>query len=211
MAKKSPAVDVGSLIASGAKKKKATKSKSKTPVIDLTDENEVEAIAQWLDAKEREKTAKSDKELAQEVLMSSAMAKRREHIQESGSHTRAVKLNGKITMTCSKRYSDIPTDNEEELREIFGDEEYDKFFVTNTQISFKNPDDTEVLTKIVEAIGAENFHDVFEIIQTIKPNGHEQELPPLVAKRDSDPEVAEKHDQAVDEGLIKPYSPSFRK
>lgn len=204
---KSKSVDPLAMVAAAAKKKPAKKSKSKTPVVDIKDEGVKEAVVKWKDAKQREKDAKTEREMLEEAIRPVAMSERRKLIQENQEHTSAVKVNADgevLTMKTSKAYSEISTDNEDELREIFGDD-YDRLFGTHTKIEFKTKfaTDPEVLQAVIDAVGAERFTEIFDVSQAIKP------MDTLIVERDLNEEVAAKHDQAVEEGLVKPYKSSF--
>ena len=216
--KKKQTVDPMAILDSAAKTPKKKKGKSKTPVIEITKDHtdDVEAVEQainaWRDAKERKKDAEADIAIAEEVILPPAVKARREHIQNTGTYTTSVSVNGQIKMMHSKRYSDISVEHEDELREMFGDDKYDDYFVKHTQISFTEEAamDREILMAIIKAIGEEKFRKVFDVVQTIKLLGHDGDVPPLVRDRDANEEVSELHDQAVQEGLIKPYKASFR-
>jgi hypothetical protein len=204
MAKK---VDPLAMVAAAAKKKPAKKSKSKTPVVDIDDEAVKDAVVKWKDAKQREKDAKTEREMLEEGMRPAAMEARRKHIQDNQEHTSAVKVNcdGEVvTMKTSKAYSEISTDNEDELREIFG-EDFDRLFGTCTKIEFKAKfaTDPEVLQAVIDAVGAERFTEIFDVSQAIKP------MDTLIVERDLNADVAAKHDQAQEEGLVKPYKSSF--
>ena len=202
-AKAKDKVDPLALVASKANKP-ASKSKSKTPTVVTEDENIKVVLQEWVDAKEQEKQGKADREMAEEILRPFGMKARRDHIQREGAHTSAVRINNQVTMKTSKAYSEISTDKEEELRVIFGDD-YDKYFATATEIEFtaKFAQDPEILGKIIEAVGADRFHEIFSVSQAIKPTDS------LIVDRDLDEATATKHDRAVEDGLVKPYKSSF--
>lgn len=195
------------IVAAAAKKKPAKKSKSATPIIEVKDPQVIAALKGWKDAKEREKDAASERKMLEEVMLPFGTKARRDLIQQEGKHLTAVKLKAdeaQVTMKTSKAYSAIPTDNEDELTEIFGDD-FDRYFQTTTAITFKAgaTNNSEILQKIVDAVGADQFSEIFDVEQVIKVTDA------LVVDRDMNQECAEKHDQAVKEGLVKPYKPAF--
>jgi hypothetical protein len=200
---KAKKLDPLALIASKANKPKKS-SKSKTPTVTTDDENIKDALQQWVDAKEMEKQGKSSREMVEELLRPFGMEARRALIQRDGAHTSAVRINNLVTMKTSKAYSAISTDSEDELREVFGDD-YDKYFSVATKIEFtaKFAQDPEILGTIIEAVGADKFHEIFDVSQAIVPNDS------LITDRDLSEVTAAKHDKAVDDGLIKPYKSSF--
>jgi hypothetical protein len=193
------------LLKKGARTSTEKKSKSKTPIVSSADENVKTAIETWKDAKQREKDAKAERELVEEVLRPFGMEARRELIQREQTHHTSIKINGQVTMKVSKSYSEIPLDNQEELEEIFGEDEFERLFMVHTSIEFNEQfvGDPEVLQAVIDAVGADKFHEIFKVVQTVKPKEA------LVHERDMNPEVAEKHDQAVADGLVKPYRSSF--
>lgn len=208
MAKKKTAVNPLDLVAAAAKKTPEKKSKSKTPIVEVTDKKVAAAIVSWKDAKEREKDANSERKLLEGVMIPYGMGERRDLIQAQKVHMTSIKLktdDATVTLKTSKVYSAISTDTEDDLREIFGDDDYDRLFTTHTKIAFKDEfaTDTEVLSKVIQAIGAERFAEIFDVEQTIKAT----EV--LIVERDMHEEIAEKHDEAVEQGLLKPNKPAF--
>ena len=206
MAKKKT-VDPLALVSAAAKGKEKKKSKSKTPIIEVTDEKVGAAMVGWKDAKEREKDANAERKMLEEVILPLGVEERRDLIQGTKEHVTSVKLKTDdvtITMKTSKAYSAISPDIEDDLEEIFGDD-YERLFVTHTAIQFKEAftSDPETLQKVIEAVGADRFAEVFDVTQTIKPTDV------LIVERDANKKVAAMHDKAVEQGLLKPFKPAF--
>ena len=139
---KTAVVDPMALIAAAAKGKGEKKaSKSKTPVIEVTDEKVASAMMGWKDAKEREKDAVAERKMLEEVIRPLGTEERRDMIQSTKEHITSIKLKTDdvtMTMKTSKAYSTIPADSEEDLQEIFGDE-YDRLFRKQTAIFSGGP------------------------------------------------------------------------
>lgn len=192
--KKAAAVDPLALVAAAAKKPTTKAKKKGTPIVEVKDPAVLKALESWKEHKQKEKTAKSNRELAEAILLPVCMEARRELIQRDGAHTSSVKVNGEVTLKTNKRYSKVPTESAAELEEVFGEDGYERLFHVHTDIklSERAAQDPEVLQKLIEAVGAENFQSIFDVEQYIAPNDI------LVTERDLVPQVAEQHDEAVD-------------
>lgn len=183
------------------------KSKSKTPVVELPDL--ADAIKEWVGAKELEKDAKTRLSGAQEEMVPVAEEARRKVCMDSGSYESSVKIKAGdqvVTMSTKNAYSKIPTEMDGDLDEIFGEDKA-RFFKEKMEISLTEAAlaDEKIVNKLVEAVGAENLTKYFNIKQFIEPTEA------LHTQRSTDPKVAAKADVAIGKGILRPYSPSFRK
>jgi hypothetical protein len=185
----------------------AKKSKSTTPVVEL--EELSDQVKTWVEAKKNEKDAKARLSGAGEEIKPVAEEARRKICMDTGNYASSVKIKAggeTITMSTKNAYSKIPTEQAPQLDEIFG-EDKDKFFKEKMTIALTDAamNDEEIVNKLVEAVGAENLAKYFDIKQFIEPTEA------LHTQRSTDAKVAAMADRAINEGVLRPYSPSFRK
>lgn len=202
-------MSVDDILKKAAAKTNGKKSKSKVPGIDVSsDPTLVEAVSDWLKAKQKETQAESDRKMAEGILLPACMERRQKLIQETKEHVSSVKVSAgdkSLTMKTSKQYTAIPIEREPVIQEIFGEEGFKKYFDVFTEIKLKDgvAKDRKVLEKLIKAVGEDKFVEMFDVVQTIKPTDA------LITDRDMDVSVAAQHEKAVVDGLVHPYKPSF--
>lgn len=195
-----------------AKKAVPTKAKDTTP--EFVNDTLRKNIELFLGAKKDEKKAKSQTKLAEPKIIKAAEAERVEVCTKAGRYFSSIKAtaNGDsgaspltVTISFANKYSKIPTDREEELREVYG-EDYDKFFkeATSATLTPIAMEDETFIEKIMEAIGPENFARYFNVEQTIEVSKTYHEL------RVMDKELAAKHEIATTKGLVKCNKPAIK-
>lgn len=203
-------MNVSSLFKAAAKK--APPSKDATP--EFVDNDLRKNIELFLNAKKNEKKAKSQVKLVEVKILKAAEASRREACQTAGRYFSSIKATANsenndppltVTISFSNKYSDIPTDCEGELRDVFGDD-YDKHFheVTTATLTPIAMNDNDFIATITDAIGAENFAKYFNVKQNIDVKKAYHEIRVL------DDALAAKHKIAVEKGLVKCNKPSVK-
>jgi hypothetical protein len=187
-----------------AKKKGKKNTKPQVDLPGLKD-----AIQKFLDAAKAEKEAIARKKIAEQEIRPLAEDAKAEACQKSGSYDSSVILNGKVIVTQQNRFKTIATDEEDMLRRIFGDEQYDEFFGQTTKVAFTKDllDDEEMLTKVLGAIQGvvgEEFGKFFEVKTYLEPNEA------YAKARICNPEVREQAKRAEGEDLCVPYSATIK-
>jgi hypothetical protein len=189
-----------------AKKKKApTKKSSSKPV--LEDESLHKNIDDFLGAKKKQKEAKAEIARAEGAIISAAEKARVEHCTRTGKYESSHKVQastGTVTVKFPNRYSKIPSGDEESLREIY-DDDYDTYFREKTDVTMTEAamNDEKFIEDMMEQLGEETFERYFEITSHIEPTKayHEQRV--------TNEGLAEKHQEAVDQGLVNPTKPGL--
>lgn len=185
----------------------------RTPLVDLPDTTEnKKALTAIIEEKKKEKSAVALRKEAEVVIRPVADSLRSERCQSENKFYSSVKIKcgdiGPVTFVNQNRYSDITTEKEEELKEIFG-EQYDKCFTTDTTVSLtekglKEAHTGGLLDKLVEACGGEEkFSELFSVEQKLKPTEflHEQKI--------LEPKLGEMVKKAAEAGLVQQASSSF--
>lgn len=181
-------------------KKAATKpsTKKKSDKIELNEPQFDGAIEQWVKAAAAEKTAKADKAEAESEFLDTVEAKRIDASVNAGQNLTTVLLNGKLSISKSKRYSKVEPEHLPALKEIFGEKDAERYFRTRLNVAVKPSvlDSEEKAAKLIELIGPhiEEFFDVVETLEVMEVFHNE---------RSTNPDVAEKAGKAMDERLIK--------
>ncbi len=195
-----------------------TKAKNETPTIEIpnTEEN-TEAFSTWVEEKRKEKNAESIRKQQESILRPLAEQARQNYCQVTGTFHSSVKV--KVTnsdlppllLVCQNKYSKITPDKQAALEEIFGEQDYEKYFRLHTGITLTEKamreieKDDKLINKLMEAVGgAERFSEYFEVEQFIEPKDVLHEL------RTTDEEVAKKAKLAIDDDILKPTTPSFK-
>ena len=192
--------------------KKAVPTKAKDAIPEFINNNLRKNVELFLNAKKNKKKAESQTKLAEPNIIKAAMAERVEVCTKAGRYFSSIKAtaNGEngappltVTVKFANKYSKIPTDREEDLREIYGDD-YDKYFkeATTATLTPIAMDDESFIEIVMKAIGPENFSRYFNVEQTIEVKKTYHEL------RVMDKELAAKHKIADTKGLIKCNKPS---
>jgi hypothetical protein len=205
MAKKMSAMDMLKGKASATpSKKKAKKAKPQISLKDLDAH-----IAEWRECKEKEKEAKSRRDIIESEILPVVEEAKAEHCQSVGAYDSTVEVNGKIAVTQAHKYSAINLEDEELLQKMFG-EDFEKFFVSKTSVSFSeallNNEERlqEVLTAIQEVVDQEEFAKFFKVEYSYAPTEAYHK------GRITNPEIREKAKMAESEDIIKPYKPTVK-
>lgn len=194
--------------------KKAAPSKSKDASPEFVNNDLRRNIELFLNAKKEEKKAKAQIKLAEPQILKAATAERIEVCKKADKYFSSIKAtangdDGKspltVTISFSNKYSKITTDCEDDLKKIYGDQ-YDSYFkeVTVATLTPIAMSDGDFISKITDAIGAENFARYFNVEQRIdvKKTYHEHRI--------VDDGLAVKHETAVNAGLVKCNKPSVK-
>lgn len=198
---------IGNLLKKAANKQPSKKKKDEKPKIETQDIKS--EINDWLGAKKQSKNAIAEMNRIGSTLISRAEQELTKHVRANRKYTSTVKLDdgegNTVSVSATNRYSPMSTESEEELREVYGDE-YDKYFAEKTEINLKPEaiNNEELLGKLIEAVGEEDFDRFFDVKQSIQTNDRYHE------DRIMDPDLADKHQQAVNEGLVSCAKPSVK-
>lgn len=199
-----------SLLKKMAKKKPSAKKKSQTPELELGADDEIlrKHHKNWLEAKKNEKTAKAALKKAETDLIEAASKARVDHCTRNGKYESSHKIvdgDASITVKFPNRYSKIDCEAEEDLREIFEEEDYNQYFKEKTTATMTDAavSDDEFIETVMEAIGEEKFSRYFEVTSHIEvaKSYHENRV--------LDKKLARKHQEAVDAGLVSCTKPSL--
>ena len=202
-------MDIDSIMDGAAKNPKKSK-KNTVPVMMVTDNKVKKAIVAFVRAKEQEKTAKANICKASEDIVPVAEKFHEAESISRGDVPASVKLQVKdgasVTVDVAKQqYSKIPIDQEEELRDLFG-EDFDNYFekVRTVQLSAKAIKDVDIMTKLIKAVGKERFHEFFEVVSSFKPK------PAFHVARFIGKEDKQKARSLINEGKVVPFNPAVK-
>lgn len=190
--------EINDLVSSGAMSEELAKS------IKLDGENDEGVIGQWKQAHRAKKQAESVMKAAEAKILKLGEKARLEACGD-GHFSSSIKLNDKLILSTQNRYSAIPTDHMGRIEELF-DEDAEKYFETTTAVALSPAAlaDENIVAKLIEAVGQENFGRYFEVKQNVKPTVKFHEL------RSTDPAVREKAETLQDEGILRPAKPSLK-
>lgn len=198
-------MNVGDMFKKAAK---ATSSTKKGAIPEFQEPALGKAISLFLDAKQKEKEAKAQIMLSEATLLPRAAELHRTVCQNSSDYFSSVKLcsdDSNVTVSFPNKYSKIPSEKEESLREIFS-KDYDKWFTEKTIASLSDVAmaDEEFIKTIIEAIGADKFSLYFKVEQFIIPKDGYHEA------RSKDKSLGALHDAANKAGLVSPVKSSVK-
>jgi hypothetical protein len=194
---------------------KAKKKKTEKPTIELPDtQKNRDLVEKWIEGKNDEVSGEAKRKAVEEVLRPLASDERYKLCQEDGVFYSSVniKIGEKvIQFSAPCKYSVIPVEAEEALKEAFG-EKYSQLFQDDVKINISDAGKKrlkELLPKLMEACGGkEQFFTLFEVVPfiTVTEEFHRAQM--------LDKEVAEKAAPLLKpdkEGnqVIKPTTPSF--
>ena len=221
--------NVMDMLGKQAKKTPAKKKKEELPVLRLEDtEKNRTAIDNFIKHKQEEKSACNKKKKEEEKLLAQVIKSREEYCLVN-KFQKSVKIqvgddvaakgddpgrkSEMITAAFQSKWSAIKTEDQEDLEKLYGDKYGDCFkMVTTIKLQDKAMEDVErcavegkkgPLDKIMKAIGPEQFAEIFEVTQEIKPTES------LAEKRVTDKEINKITNKAIDDELLKPQKPSF--
>jgi hypothetical protein len=201
----------------GGKKKAGSKKPSKPQVqIDLAieqgtdaDGNPVETLLTdlYLGAMAKKKEGESEMADAFGELAPELEAERVKISRSTGKYTESLSVNHRLVYTVAHKYCGIDSDNASELADIFGAEDFKKYFKLDQATSLNMAaleSDPEFLKGLFEVIvghlaeNGRNPADIVEVKQVLKPTEE------LTRDRVMDVAVAEKFQNAQDQGLVTP-------
>lgn len=195
-----------SLLKRMAKKKPAAKKKNAKP--ETQAEGLHQNIKDFLDAKKQAKTAKTNIARAEGAIIKAAEEARIENCTRTGKYESSHKVSastGTVTVKFPNRYSKIDPDDEESLKEVYGEGNYERYFREQTEVTMTQAamDDEKFIEEMMEILGEEKFGRYFDVSTHIEPTKayHEQRV--------VDKQLAEKHQEAVDQGLVSCTKPSL--
>jgi len=196
-----------SLLKRMAKKKApAAKKSSSKPV--LVAEELHSNIGDFLEAKKQQKTSKANIARAEGAIIKAAENARIDECSRTGKYESSHKVSastGTVTVKFPNRYSKIDPSDEDDLRAIYGESDYETFFreQTNCAMTQAAMDDEKFIEDMMETLGEEKFARYFEVTSQLAPTKsyHEQRV---INKK-----LAEKHQDAVDQGLVSCTKPSL--
>jgi hypothetical protein len=208
-------LDLASMV--GGKKKAGSKKPSKPQVqIDLAidqgtdaDGNPVETLLTdlYLAAIKKKKAGESEMADAFGELAPELEAERVKISRSTGKYTESLSVNHRLVYTVAHKYCGIDSDNAAELAEVFGAEDFKKYFRLDQQTSLNMAaleSDPEFLKGLFELIvghlneAGKNPADVVEVKQVLKPTEA------LTQDRVMDPAIEAKFTSAQDQGLVTP-------
>ena len=207
MAKKDAMAFLGQV----AKTEPEIKSKSTTPTIKV-DDKLAPVLKAMVEAKKQKKQYEATQRQQEELLRPEAIKLRQEACKATGKFHSSINLTADgcepVGFVVQNKYSEISLKNEEALGKLFGEELMERCFTKVTEISLTEAAMAKIddlLPKLIEAVGGpEKFKDVFGVSQFLKPTDFAHEQSAL------DDKVSALMGAAVQQGLIKPTSPSFR-
>lgn len=204
---KTPDLDVNALLEGAAKASKG-KGKDDVPVIEVSDPGVQAKMRIWAESKKAVDLADAKKKAMEAELADFARPHHEAVVLRDRKVGASIKLNSGsdiITIAINKnQWSKIDSNNVDRLKEIFG-EDYNDCFVPKTEIEL-TPEaltDTEILKKLILAVGADKFTTYFKVTKTVVPTQRAYEGQYL------DPDIKAKMDLAKNEDLVKQYAPAF--
>jgi len=199
-------IDVDDLLDSTAKSD-SKKKKSDTPAFEVKGEV-AKAITNYKKAKKVKTTAEAKMRSQEDEIVPTARELHLEEVKKLGKTITTIKLvtpdGDEIQVDVAKQqYSKIPTDSEEELRDRFGDD-YDDLFTKERDIKLTKAalKDREILKKLIQAVGKEDFAKYFEVKDHIVPKAEFHNSRFL---KDDD-----RVSGVIDEELVKPFKVAMR-
>ncbi len=190
------------VLASATVVKKDAKSKSKVPVLTVSDGIKAQAarireIKEQLDSLETEYETVSAEVIQAVSPLREALCKQQGYL----SSVRVPDSKGlSIGISWADKYCKISPENEDAIREIAG-ERFDDYFTTELVVTVKDISE-ESLTEIIKAVGPERFAQFFAVEKSLKPTSRftQEQFTAL-----SD----EERKQFLQSG-VKPFKPSIK-
>jgi hypothetical protein len=195
-----PKLDVGALLKKSAQAQPASSGKkSEKPVYNIEDLHE--SIAQFLEAYKNKSDAEAQQAAAEALILPQAEMERLKFCQDNGKLESTVKFQspaGDIMISASNAYSKIDPAKEESLRALYGDL-FDTYFSLKSEVELSEAalKDENIIGKLVEAVGQENFDRYFKVKQYIAVNKNYHEA------RSTSTELQTKHEEAAENDLVK--------
>ncbi len=210
-------MDLDALIDGTASTGNKTK-KSDTPTMDVGNKEHVELIGRWTKASKQIDTAEAEMAEVEEKLIPIVAAFHTKAIvglKEVPAAVKVVSSAGNLMVDIAKcQYKKIPVTDKAKLVTVFDPSGiasaptpiFDSLFTKTTEIKLTAEalQDREILTKLVLAVGQENFKKYFEVTTNLTPTVvfHQS--------RFLDANLGPKIKIAIEQGLVTPYKPSFK-
>lgn len=196
------AVDAFALIAGMADTPKKSGKKDKPEV---KDESLNPLIEKFKTAKRAEEDAKAVKDSVKDQITAIVGPKRLELCVEAGEVLSSVKVNGTLTFTQQSRYTPVPQEATDQLKEAFGDD-FSRYFVPTLEIKLNDAsaNNAEVLKFLLDKLGPETFQKHFTVRRDllVQPVFHNE----YTTRAD----VQETASPFMMDNTIKPYAPSLK-
>jgi hypothetical protein len=195
------------LLSKMAKKAKApAKKKGARPVLEAEELHQ--NIEDFLEAKKQAKTAKASVARAEGKIIEAAEQARIDGCTRSGKYESSQKVSastGTVTVKFPNRYSKIDPADEDSLKEVYGEETFERYFGEQTEVAMTAAamEDEKFIETMMETLGEDKFERYFDISSHIAPKKNYHEARVL------DKKLAEKHQEAVDQGLVSCTKPSL--
>lgn len=196
-----------SLLKRMAKKAKApAKKKGAKPLLEAEELHQ--NIGDFLEAKKQQKTAKANIARAEGAIIEAAAQARIDNCTRTGKYESSQKVGastGTVTVKFPNRYSKIDPADEDALKEVYGEDQFERYFGEQTEVTMTQAamDDEDFIETMMETLGEEKFGRYFDVSSHIAPKKNYHEARVL------DKELAEKHQEAVDQGLVSCTKPSL--
>jgi hypothetical protein len=169
---KNGAVSAAALLGAAGKKPKGSSH------LVYTGDDGREAAARWLKLHATQKETERELELARDQVLGIVAPWHEETCARRRAHESTVVIetkDGTARVSFQDRYSKLPIDREEQLRQVLG-AGFDSFFKRGVSLKVKkevaeDPARLEQLVVVLaESIGADNFASLFEVEQSLIPN-----------------------------------------
>lgn len=209
--KKAENLDVEALLSAADAETVKSKSKSDIPTFDVPEL--ADTIKLWKDAKEAEKTAKSNQQNAESVIFPKAESLRVRASKERHEFLNSVRLNpGGVTFTQKNVFSDIPSSEKAQLQKVCEEEgvQYSKYFESYPDISLVSDLTKEQLDRVVKGLVKEFGSELTSFFAIKYPV---RVLTPFIKDvvfDDKVERVMNRLGPASPDPIIKPYKPSLR-
>lgn len=191
--KKSPRTAAG-----GARKAKPGKLAIEVPAL-------ASAVNAWVKAKAAIAQAEDAMSDAEAAILPRAEEARLQACLATGEYQPTVVVNGKVSITQSKRCRSIPAEDLPSLRKVFGDET-ERMFSVRTSIKLKEEvlESSEALEAFMEAIGRDALRKWFDVTKTVEATEA------FHVERSTQADTSTKAREAIEEGLVVPAKATLR-
>lgn len=194
----------GILKKAAAKQAASPKKKSATPAAEIPELDGV--IQEWIDAHKAEKDAKAKKATAEATILPRAEEERLRHSMNSGAAASSVRVNDKVLVSVQNRYKKILPELADDIKTVVGNDKFDRLFREKTSISLTDEAlaNEELVGKLVDAVGEDDFERWFKVEQTLQPT----EV--FHKGRVTDPLLRDAYRSLKEKGLVEGYKPSLK-
>lgn len=202
-------MNIDALLDDAGSKTKA--KKSSVPTFKAT-AKVAKAITEFKKAKSDSDTATAKMKTCEDDILPEALKVHLEEVRKKGEPFTTIKLTADdgidITIDVAKKqYSKINTDSEDDLRKRFG-AEYENMFEKKRDVKLTDAalEDKEILSKLIKAVGKENFSKYFKVDNYITPTTKFHTARFI----DDDKKMNKVVTEVISEGVVVPYKPAFK-